>query len=47
MTRTARRCSISAVLPPVGRPAGAVRPPLVDLTEAELSDLTDLVKKVA
>ncbi|GAB3242918.1 5-dehydro-4-deoxyglucarate dehydratase [Kineosporia babensis] len=38
---------VKAGLQAVGRPAGSVRPPLVDLTEAELADLTDLVKKVA
>jgi 5-dehydro-4-deoxyglucarate dehydratase len=29
-----------------GRPAGPVRPPLTDLTQEELAELTDLVKKV-
>ncbi|GAB6899642.1 5-dehydro-4-deoxyglucarate dehydratase [Kineosporia succinea] len=38
---------VKAGLQAVGRPAGSVRPPLVDLTDAELADLTDLVKKVA
>ncbi|GLY27227.1 putative 5-dehydro-4-deoxyglucarate dehydratase [Kineosporia sp. NBRC 101731] len=37
---------VKAGLQAVGRPAGSVRPPLVDLTAEELSDLTDLVKKV-
>jgi 5-dehydro-4-deoxyglucarate dehydratase len=31
----------------VGRPSGPVRPPLTDLDEAELTELAELVKKVA
>ncbi|WP_433463616.1 5-dehydro-4-deoxyglucarate dehydratase [Spirillospora sp. CA-128828] len=38
---------VKAGMTAVGRPAGPVRPPLTDLTEAELAELTDLVKKVA
>jgi 5-dehydro-4-deoxyglucarate dehydratase len=37
---------VKAGLTAAGRPAGPVRPPLVDLTDAELAELTDLVKKV-
>lgn len=37
---------VKAGLAAAGRPAGPVRPPLVDLTPAELAELTDLVKKV-
>lgn len=37
---------VKAGLTAAGRPAGPVRPPLTDLTDAELSELTDLVKKV-
>ena len=34
---------VKAGMKAVGRPAGPVRPPLTDLTEAELSDLTKLI----
>ena len=37
---------VKAGLTVIGRGAGPVRPPLTDLTEAELADLSDLVKKV-
>jgi 5-dehydro-4-deoxyglucarate dehydratase len=37
---------VKAGLTAAGRPAGPVRPPLTDLTEQELAELTDLVKKV-
>lgn len=37
---------VKAGLTAAGRPAGPVRPPLSDLTAAELTELTDLVKKV-
>jgi 5-dehydro-4-deoxyglucarate dehydratase len=37
---------VKAGLTAAGRPAGPVRPPLVDLTADELAELTDLVKKV-
>ncbi|MDT9592094.1 5-dehydro-4-deoxyglucarate dehydratase [Nocardioides zeae] len=37
---------VKAGLTAAGRPAGPVRPPLTDLTDAELAELTDLVKKV-
>lgn len=37
---------VKAGLTASGRGAGPVRPPLTDLTEAELAELTDLVKKV-
>ena len=38
---------VKAGLTVVGRPAGPVRPPLADLTAAELDDLRTLVDKVA
>lgn len=38
---------IKAGLQVIGRPAGPVRPPLSDLTEDELSQLADLVKRVS
>ncbi|GAA2433842.1 5-dehydro-4-deoxyglucarate dehydratase [Actinomadura vinacea] len=38
---------VKAGMTAIGRPAGPVRPPLTDLTEAELADLTDLIKKVS
>ena len=38
---------VKAALTAVGRPAGPVRPPLTDLTTAELDELTALVEKVA
>lgn len=38
---------VKAGLTAVGRPAGPVRPPLSDLTEAELGELRTLVDKVA
>lgn len=31
----------------VGRPAGPVRPPLMDLTDTDYADLSDLIKKVS
>ena len=34
---------VKAGMKAVGRPAGPVRPPLTDLTEAELRDLTKLI----
>ena len=37
---------VKAGMTAVGRPAGPVRPPLVDLTPDELAELTDLVKAV-
>lgn len=37
---------VKAGLTAAGRPAGPVRPPLVDLTPDELAELTDLVKRV-
>ncbi|WP_369069713.1 5-dehydro-4-deoxyglucarate dehydratase [Kineococcus terrestris] len=37
---------VKAGMTAAGRPAGAVRPPLTDLDDAELAELTDLVKKV-
>lgn len=37
---------VKAGLNAAGRPAGAVRPPLTDLTDDELAELTDLVKRV-
>jgi 5-dehydro-4-deoxyglucarate dehydratase len=37
---------VKAGLTAAGRPAGPVRPPLADLTDSELSELSDLVKKV-
>lgn len=37
---------VKAALTAAGRPAGPVRPPLTDLSAAELAELTDLVKKV-
>ncbi len=37
---------VKAAMTVVGRPAGPVRPPLTDLTEAELGDLAALVEKV-
>ena len=37
---------VKAGLTAAGRPAGPVRPPLTDLTDGELAELTDLVKKV-
>lgn len=37
---------VKAGLSAAGRPAGPVRPPLVDLGEEELAELTDLVKTV-
>jgi 5-dehydro-4-deoxyglucarate dehydratase len=37
---------VKAGLTAAGRGAGPVRPPLTDLTDAELADLSDLVKKV-
>ena len=37
---------VKAGLTAAGHPAGPVRPPLTDLTSAELAELTDLVKKV-
>ncbi|WP_433710638.1 5-dehydro-4-deoxyglucarate dehydratase [Nocardia sp. CA-084685] len=38
---------IKAGLTAVGRPSSRVRPPLTDLTEAELAELTTLVKTIA
>jgi len=38
---------VKAGMTAVGRSAGPVRPPLSDLTDEELADLTELVKKVA
>lgn len=38
---------IKAGLKAIGRPAGPVRPPLTDLDESELAQLTDLLKKVS
>jgi 5-dehydro-4-deoxyglucarate dehydratase len=38
---------VKAGLTAVGRPAGPVRPPLSDLTDAELDELRTLVDKVA
>jgi 5-dehydro-4-deoxyglucarate dehydratase len=38
---------VKAGMRAIGRPAGPVRPPLTDLTEGELADLTDLIKKAA
>ncbi|MFI6773714.1 5-dehydro-4-deoxyglucarate dehydratase [Nocardia sp. NPDC050412] len=38
---------IKAGLTAVGRPSSRVRPPLTDLTEAELTELTTLVKTIA
>ncbi|MEQ3555031.1 5-dehydro-4-deoxyglucarate dehydratase [Pseudonocardia nematodicida] len=38
---------VKAGLTAVGRPAGPVRPPLTDLSEIELAELTELVKKVS
>ncbi|WP_062991049.1 5-dehydro-4-deoxyglucarate dehydratase [Nocardia anaemiae] len=38
---------IKAGLTAVGRPSSRVRPPLTDLTEAELAELTTLVKPIA
>jgi 5-dehydro-4-deoxyglucarate dehydratase len=38
---------VKAGMTAIGRPAGPVRPPLVDLTPSELAELSDLVKKVA
>ncbi|MCH1868775.1 5-dehydro-4-deoxyglucarate dehydratase [Nocardioides sp. CFH 31398] len=37
---------VKAGLQVIGRPAGPVRPPLTDLTELELTTLTDLVKRI-
>ncbi len=37
---------VKAGMTAAGRSAGAVRPPLTDLTEAELTELTPLVQKV-
>ncbi len=37
---------VKASMVAAGRPAGPVRPPLTDLTEQELAELTDLVKRV-
>ncbi|WP_299055876.1 5-dehydro-4-deoxyglucarate dehydratase [uncultured Nocardioides sp.] len=37
---------VKAGLAAAGRPAGPVRPPLTDLSESEMAELTDLVKKV-
>ncbi|WP_432540811.1 5-dehydro-4-deoxyglucarate dehydratase [Kineococcus sp. SYSU DK002] len=37
---------VKAGMTAVGRSAGPVRPPLTDLTDSELAELTDLVKKV-
>ncbi|GAA0304384.1 5-dehydro-4-deoxyglucarate dehydratase [Kineococcus aurantiacus] len=37
---------VKAGMTAAGRPAGPVRPPLTDLTAGELTELTDLVKKV-
>ncbi|NAZ83077.1 5-dehydro-4-deoxyglucarate dehydratase [Kineococcus sp. R8] len=37
---------VKAGLTAAGRPAGPVRPPLTDLTDAELAELSDLVGKV-
>jgi 5-dehydro-4-deoxyglucarate dehydratase len=34
---------LKAGMKAIGRPAGPVRPPLTDLTEAELQDLTKLI----
>ncbi|MGJ9413786.1 5-dehydro-4-deoxyglucarate dehydratase [Aeromicrobium sp. CF4.19] len=38
---------VKAGMTAVGRTAGPVRPPITDLTESQLADLTDLVKKVS
>lgn len=38
---------VKAGMTAIGRSAGPVRPPLTDLTESELAELTDLVKKVS
>ncbi|MFI0445455.1 5-dehydro-4-deoxyglucarate dehydratase [Actinomadura sp. 6N118] len=38
---------VKAGMTAIGRPAGPVRPPLTDLTEGELADLTELIKKVS
>ncbi|MEU0500653.1 hypothetical protein [Nocardia sp. NPDC005998] len=38
---------IKAGLTAVGRPSSRVRPPLTDLTEAELAELTTLVRTIA
>lgn len=38
---------VKAGMTVIGRPAGPVRPPLCDLTESDLAELAELVKKVA
>ncbi|WP_433733105.1 hypothetical protein ACQP0C_12655 [Nocardia sp. CA-129566] len=38
---------VKAGLTAVGRPSSRVRPPLTDLTGAELAELTTLVKTIA
>ena len=38
---------VKAGLRVIGRPAGPVRPPLVDLTDAELAELAILIDKVS
>jgi 5-dehydro-4-deoxyglucarate dehydratase len=38
---------VKAGLTAVGRDGGRVRPPLTDLTEAELAELTTLISKVS
>ena len=38
---------VKAGLAAIGRPAGPVRPPLTDLTEAEVAELGDLIKRIS
>jgi 5-dehydro-4-deoxyglucarate dehydratase len=38
---------VKAGLTAVGRPAGPVRPPLTDLLEAEVAELSDLIARIS